>query len=207
MKAIVQAAFAIMAPLMLTACGGGNDVVKEVVEKVVEDLVEDLVDDLVEEIVSEVVDPSMAPPPASDTDWRRDFSDGSSLSWDGRDFAWDATGLSTTPSRVARTDLPNTLSFSGGARGAIVGDAAPPAPGRVSIGLSGRTMTFLFTFDETQLDPAANPTRRIAGWDWRDSAGSGRFLGEGLGGVIGVEAYSNRAGQRVKAAYIAAKDE
>lgn len=205
MKAVMQAAFAIMVPFVLTACGGSNDVVKRFVEKAVGELVDELVD----ELVSEVVNPPAAPaaPATPDTDWRRDFSDGSSLSWDGQDFAWDAAGLSTTPSRVARTDLPNTLSFSGAARGAIVDDAAPPAPGRVNVSLSGRTMTFLFTFDETQLDPASNPTRRIAGWDWRDSAGSGRFLGEGLEGVIGVEAYNNRAGQRVKAAYIAAKDE
>ena len=207
MKAIMQAVVTIIVLFGFTACGGGNDVVSKVIDEILDEdkILDEILDKLLDELRDEVLEPAAAPA-APSTDWRHDFSDGSSLSWDGQDFAWSARELSTTPSRVARTDLPNTLSFSGAAHGAIVGDVAPPTPGRVDVSLSGRTMTFFFTFDETQLDPASNPTRRIAGWGWDDSAGAGRFLGEGLRGVIGVEAYNNRAGQRVKAAYLAAKD-
>ena len=215
MKPAMQTAFVIMALFALTACGGGGGGgATPVAENPPTQ-------------AQPVAQPQPTPQPSTDPttpqplpapepiDWRYDFLDGESyVTWDGESMAMsyrrgreDLASRAPVPSYV-----PSTLTFTDGlAWGAIAGDRTA-TNGSVDIVLrvTTRTMTFDFDFPGTRLD-SPNFARRLTGWQWQDSDGAGS-LTRGTGSnapisVYGVEAYDNRTGQEVEAAYWSVADD
>ncbi len=142
-------------------------------------------------------------------DWRHDFTHVRGY------VAWDGTtmniGVDTpqTPTSLLASDLPLRLSFQGSAWGAIGGDVKAER-GEVQIGIVAngpqRVMSVSFDFPGTRLDPDTDVRRVLNRVSWDEVTGRGRFLGNPVSGVYGVELYKNNLGQDVKAAYLADRE-
>lgn len=217
MKPVIQTVFAIVALFALTACGGGGGGgATPVAENPPTQ-------------AQPVAQPQPTPQPSTDPatpqplpapepiDWRHDFLDGESyVTWDGESMAMGfRRGREDMPiNAVFPSFVPSTLTFSDGlAWGAIAGDRAATL-GSVDIVLRvpTRRMTFDFDFPGTRLDSAGLPVRYLSGWQWQDTDGAGSLTWTNPTNyapisVYGVEAYDNRAGQEVEAAYWSVLDE
>ena len=211
MKAIMQAAFAILALFALTACGGGGGGSTPVAENNPPAQTQPA-----PPTNTDPTSPQPLPPPPEPIDWRYDFLDGESyVTWDGESMAMGfRRGREDMPiNAVFPSFVPSTLTFSDGlAWGAIAGDRTATS-GDVDIVLHvpTRRMTFSFDFPGTRLD-SPNFARSLTGWQWQDSDGAGSLTWTNPTNyapisVYGVEAYDNRAGQEVEAAYWSVADE
>ena len=129
-----------------------------------------------------------------------------------RGGSWDMPANAVFPSFV-----PNRLTFSGVAWGAIAGDRTP-TDGDVDIILEigglipeinnarSRWLFFDFDFPGTRLDGNFANDISVLGWDWETGSLIGAPNNAPIG-IYGVEGYDNSAGVAVEAAYLANVDD
>lgn len=219
MKAIMQAAFAILALFALTACGGGGGGSTPVAENNPPAQTQPAPPTNTDPTSPQPLPPP--PAPAAPINWRYDFISGNShVAWDGvsMSISYERGREDIPTNAVVDSLVPSTVYFSDGlAWGAIAGDRTP-TNGSVDIVLRvpTSTMTFDFDFPGTRLDSPVF-ARQLTGWQWQDSDGAGSFT-DGTESarrgvsyapitVYGVESYDNSAGVAVEAAYWSVADD